>query len=393
MYRIGINASFLRKPYTGIGQVTVNVLREISKRDFYIFAHNKRVDAKDVSFFLYLEKDEATGVSKSFLKRVPEVVYKRDDLIRKWLFEKWAIPKQAKKDTLDAFISLYQSATTFSSFSRISHAMVVHDIIPEVVDGYTNNMRKRFSWKSVKSGIKKSDRILSVSKHTEKDLIQKLNIAPDKISLALIAVNPLFSEPVTKEKASLVRNHYALPKQYFFYSGGFEVRKNVESVIRAYKLLADDDGDRRSIPHLVLSGTLLPHLAPLIVDVETLVRELGLRDRVKILGNVPQNDISALYSESMCFIFPSLYEGFGMPVLEAMYAGTPVITTKKTSLGEVAGDAARYCDGSINGIADAMREIMKDENLRKELRRRGILRSQLFSWERFVDILFANVKV
>lgn len=393
MYRIGINASFLRKPYTGIGQVTANVLREISKKDSYVFA-NKKVDAKDITFFLYFDsKEESIGFPNAFTKRVPHVFYKRDDLIRKWLFERYAIPHQAKNDALDAFISLYQSATIFSSFSKMFHAMVVHDIIPEVVCGYTDNARKRFSWRSIKKGIKKAHRILSVSKHTEKDLIQKLGISADKISLALIDVDPIFSEPVSHEKISLIKSHYQLPLKYFLYTGGFEVRKNVESLLLAYKQIVDDHDGSENIPHLVLVGTLLPHLAPLVIDVETRIRELRLKNVVHIYENIPQHDMPAFYASSLCFIFPSTYEGFGMPVLEAMRSGAPVITTKKTSLGEVAGDAALYCDGTVDGIATSMREIIKDEILQNELRRRGILRSQLFSWERFMERLFANIRL
>ncbi|NCU42050.1 MAG: glycosyltransferase, partial [Candidatus Moranbacteria bacterium] len=154
-----------------------------------------------------------------------------------------------------------------------------------------------------------------------------------------------------------------------------------------YKCLLEKEDQSQPFPDFVISGTLLPHLKPLVIDIEALVRDFDLKKRVHIVGNIPQNDLPVFYSEAFCFVFPSLYEGFGMPVLEAMRSGTPVITTKKTSLSEVGGDAVFYCDGTKNDILRAMKEIIHNKHMRENLSRKGIERAKLFSWKRFVDTL------
>ncbi|NCU41249.1 MAG: glycosyltransferase family 1 protein [Candidatus Moranbacteria bacterium] len=394
MYRIGINTSFLSKPYTGIGQVTTNVLREITARTIFTVG-DKKIPSSEITFFLYIDEDVSFFNRDLFRKNggakcVPRKVsswYKRNDLFRKWIFERFLLPHFAKKDQIDIFISLYQSSTVFPWWSKIFHLMVVHDIIPEILPQYNNTVRKRFFWTRIKKGIRFSHKIVAVSQYTKKDIISHYRIHSKKIVVSPIDVDPIFSQPLLQNKVSSVKHHYSLPKEYFFYGGGLEVRKNVENVIYAYKELLEKEESSYIFPDLVISGTLLPHLKPLIVDVEALVRELDLGVRVHIVGNIPQNDLPIFYSEAFCFVFPSLYEGFGMPVLEAMRSGTPVITTKKTSLFEVGGEAVLYCDGTKEGILRAMEEIIYNVHIRKDLRRRGIEQAKLFSWKRFVNTL------
>ncbi len=397
MYRIGINTSFLCKPYTGIGQVTKNVLREIMSRTSFVIG-DKNIPSSEVIFFLYIDEDVSFFDTNLFKKHggvlcVPRKVsswYKRNDLLRKWIFERFLLPRFSKKDQVDIFISLYQSATVFSRFKKIFHLMVVHDIIPEILPQYNSTIRKRFFWKETKRGIGFANRILSVSQYTKKDLISYLGIHPEKITIAPIDVDPIFSQPLLQNTISSVRYHYDIPKEYFFYAGGLEVRKNVENSIYAYKCLLEKENQSQPFPDFVISGTLLPHLKPLVVDIEALVRDLDLKQRVHIVGNIPQNDLPVFYSEAFCFVFPSLYEGFGMPVLEAMRSGTPVITTKKTSLSEVGGDAVFYCDGTKDDILRAMEEIIHNQHMRENLSRKGIERAKLFSWKRFVDTLLGK---
>jgi len=408
MIRIGVNASFLRKPYTGIGQVTAGFLREISRRDSYLIG-GKSYRSEDVRFFLYIddakevdrtlagnsswniESSSREGISAGRILKELDLFYERDDLVRKWVFERLSLLRASRADRLDAFVSLYQSATTFSRLRGPHHVMVVHDIIPEVVEGYRDNWRKRLSWSSVKRGIRRSDKVVAVSSYTEKDLISHLGMNAKQITVSPISVDPAFSEPIAHNRANMVLSHYHLARPYFLCAGGLEKRKNVENVLRAYKQLRDGESDQRNFPDLVIVGKLMPELAPLVTDVETLVRELNLTQCVHLTDVVGQRDMPVLYQEALATVFPSEYEGFGMPILESMRAGTPVITTKKTSLPEVAGDAALYCDGSVGDIERAMREIISDENLRKELRRRGAQRAMLFSWERFTDKVLATL--
>ncbi|MDZ4385514.1 MAG: glycosyltransferase, partial [Candidatus Moranbacteria bacterium] len=168
-----------------------------------------------------------------------------------------------------------------------------------------------------------------------------------------------------------------------------EVRKNVEGAIRAYKYLVELNKKARFIkemPVLAIYGKLLPQLAPLALDAEKLVRELNLTRRVKLLDRTPQADMPALFANALFFAYPSRYEGFGIPVLEAMSIGMPVVTSKTTSLPEVGLDSILYCDpDDIDDIAMVMKNILVNPELRAVLARRSKERSGYFSWDRFVD--------
>lgn len=376
--RIGINASFLRKPFTGIGQVTTHFLRKIGERS-------------DVEFILYTEDSISrdADLPRHFVHRSFLPLWKRDDLIRKIWWEACRLPKEVKADRCDAFISLYQSPTVLPK--NIRHIMVAHDIIPKLFPEYLNNSRKRLYWRLTERGLRRADRIVSVSHHTEKDLIQHLGCLPSSISVVPIDVDPLFKRPVSSERSTETLQKYNLSPGYLYTGGGLEMRKNVENTLRAYKILrnrAKEEGLEGTIPPLVVSGMLSPQLAPLVTDVDRRVRELDLFPFVRVLGFVPQEDVPALYRNARAFLFPSKYEGFGLPVLEAMNMGIPVVTSKRSSLPEVGQDAVLYVNpDDPEDIALAIRNILGNDMLRRTLSERSRERAKRFSWTRFTDTM------
>jgi glycosyltransferase involved in cell wall biosynthesis len=384
--RVGINASFLRKPATGIGQVTRHFLEELSK----IVDDPLQSQGEGVEFFVYLEEDmpKDMHVSEKFTVRsFAPFLWKRDDLIRKILWEKHMLSRQARKDGCDVLLSLYQSATVTPA--GMTHIMVVHDIIPRLFPEYLNNMRKKIYQSLIEKAIASADKIVAISTRTEKDLIAHLGILSNKISVSSIDVDPLFKKPVSIGNAHEVLKKYRLHRGYIYAGGGLEKRKNIEGLLRAYKALVIENkrkGFIYDVPKLVISGKLAPELAPLIVDVEKLVKELNLSMRVKILGFVPQEDLPALYNQALFFVFPSLYEGFGLPILEAMSQGVPVLSSQVASLPEVGRDAVMYCNpANIEDMTRAMKKMLLDKEVRAMLSVRGKDRSADFSWRLFVQ--------
>ena len=374
---IGINASFLRKPYTGIGQVTTHVLNELAKRS------KEDKSMKNHKFFVYLEEDCDIELPKNFHKKsfLPKF-YKRDDLFRKLYWENRMVLKQARKDKCDILFSLYQSAT-INKYTDIKHVMLVHDVIPHIFPEYVNNLRKKIYWQKVEKGMYASNKIITVSEHTKIDLEKKLNIKGTKIIVDKISVDPIFQKECGEEKQKKVLQKYNLQAGYIYSGGGLEMRKNVEGTLRAYKKLRDDWSEA---PDLVISGKLMPELSPLITDVEKIAGELGLGNCVHILGFVPQEDLPALYKSAKLFVFPSRYEGFGMPVLEAMNMGTPVLTAKNSSLEEVGGDTVEYVEtDEVDELCEKMKELLQDDDKLKGMSKKGKERTKEFSWERFVD--------
>lgn len=321
------------------------------------------------------------------------------------------MPRKVKKDNCDVFISLYQCPTVIAResaaaddrgnpvpinsgllrFTRndIKHIMVVHDIIPKLFPEYLNNFRKKLYWNLTEKALASADKIIAVSHRTEKDLIQHLGIAPEKISVNYIDCDGIYKKPAGTKHASSVLKKCKLKSGYIFTGGGLEVRKNIEGVIRAYKIIYAKNKQEKFVkefPKLVISGKLLPQLAPLATDAEKLVKELNLTKQVKLLDFVPQADLPALYQNALMFVYPSHYEGFGLPVLEAMSQGVPIITAKTSSLPEVGGDSVLYCNpDDIEDIAMVMKNIMLNKNLRETLSQRAKERAKNFSWEKFTE--------
>lgn len=381
---IGINASFARKPGSGIGQVTTNFLKKIAQ---------KKTDAE---FVLYLEEDLPKDIKlpKNFTKHIFLPFWKRDDLVRKILWERYSLPRKIKKDGCDVLLSLYQCPTITDM--DVQHIMVVHDIVPRLFPQYLNNIRKKIYWAMTERAIGRANKILAVSSRTEKDLITQLGIDAKKITINYIDADEIYKKNIPEKTISTVLKKYRLKPGYIYTGGGLEVRKNTESVVRAYKYLLEKNSREhflKDFPKLVISGKLLPQLAPLITDVAKLVQELNLTQHVQILDFVPQKDLPALYNQAVMFVYPSHYEGFGIPVLEAMSTGTAVITAKSSSLPEVGLDSVLYCDSNdVSDIAMVMKNVLLNSELRATLIRRGKERSQYFSWEKFSSKIFNIVK-
>lgn len=377
--KIGINTSFLRKPATGIGQVTTHFLNELIKQ----VKEDKKY--KNHKFVLYLEEDIDLELPKNFQKKVFLPFYKRDDLFRRILWEKFSLPCQAHKDGCNLLLSLYQSATIIK-YVCMKHVVLVHDIIPRLFPEYLNNFRKKFYQSQVEKAIYGAHMIMTVSDHSKKDLIEKMNVKPGKIFSNYISIDPLYSEDIFQNESDRVMKKYNLESGYIYSGGGLEVRKNTDGTIRAYKKLVDRNS---KVPPLVISGKLMPQLAPLVVDIEKLVKELKIEDKVKIIGYVDQEDLPALYKNAAMFVYPSHYEGFGMPVLEAMQVGTSVITSETSSLPEVGGETVLYADDeSDEDLANKMEELLDDNELRDNLIVKAGEKAEEFSWKKFVDNFF-----
>lgn len=374
---IGINASFARKENTGIGQVTLNFLRELIA-----------LQAKSHTFVLYLEEDLPKGfrLPKNFKKKIFLPFWRRDDLIRKIWWEKYALPRQVKKDRCDVFFSLYQSATILPE--KIRHIMLVHDIIPHLFPEYLDNARKRKYYAATREAAEKAEKIITISRRSEKDLIQHWHLPPAKITVAQIDADEIYKKKVSPAQSRKTLRKYNLKSGYIYNAGGLEKRKNIETLILAYRDLLERNKHNyflKDFPQLVVSGKLMPELSPLILDAQKLVDKLNLHNQVKLLDFVPQKDMPALYSNASLFIYPSFYEGFGLPILEAMNQSVPVIASKRSSLPEVGLDSILYFDPrSEKDLMMVMKNVLTNNDLCETLKKRGRERARAFSWNNFV---------
>jgi glycosyltransferase involved in cell wall biosynthesis len=372
--KIGINASFLRKPDAGIGQVTRGFVGELVR------SHSQKNE-----YFLYLEKDIDLELPKNFHKRVllPKI-WRRDDLIRKIWWEKILLPKFIKKNKCELFISLYQSPTFLKS---AKHTMLVHDMVPKIFPEYLDNWRKKFYYYFSCQAIKHADKVITVSEWSKRDIHKYLKISDDLITVAYPSIGKEFFSEIDWEKDNEVLEKYDIFGRYIFYLGGFDFRKNVSSLLEAYKLMLLRN-DIEGI-NLVLGGEDKSKFSPLFTNIKKEIKELELEDKVKITGFIEQKDLPVIYRHAELFALPSLYEGFGLMVLEAMASGTPVAISKSSSLPEVGGDAVLYFNPyDTEEISRVMGKVLRNDKLKKRLSEKGKERLLKFNWESFVKVFF-----
>jgi len=230
--------------------------------------------------------------------------------------------------------------------------------------------------RGTKLAIDRADALIAISESTRRELVDEMGVPPDRIVVTPLASNRALGRVTDPAQLAAVRRRYELPERFILYLGALEPRKNVVRLIEAYAALAPDL--RREF-RLVVAGAQ----GWLNDAVRARVKALGLEDGVRFPGHIEQDDLAALYSQATVFAYPSLWEGFGLPVLEAMACGAPVLTSSVSSLPEVAGDAALLVPPTdVDAIAEGLGRLLRDGVLRADLAERGLRRAGLFSWER-----------
>ena len=230
---------------------------------------------------------------------------------------------------------------------------------------------------TVRHSARRATRILSLSEHTRRDIIETYRIDAEKVSAIPLAAAEHFGPVNDNRELQRVRHNYGIAGDYILCVGSIQPRKNLARLIRAYALLRGNSSADK-LPKLVLVGKC----AWLYDETLRTLEKAGVKDTVVVTGYVPESDLPALYSGALCFVYPSYFEGFGLPPLEAMKCGAPVIVGDRTSLPEVVGDAALSVDPfDIEAIAAAITRLVNNSTLRHELSVRGQERARMFSWQ------------
>lgn len=256
--------------------------------------------------------------------------------------------------------------------SAVPQVVTVHDLCYKRHPEWFSYSRVLYYRMFMDAGIRHAARIIADSMATAEDIHEFLGVPSSRIDIIPLGVSPLF-HPASEEDRTRLRNRYALPEAFFLFVGTLEPRKNLPRLMEAWASLGDD------IPDLVIAGRTGWKTNPGAwgTAAET------MQAKIHFLDHIPQDLLPALYSEAKAFIWPSLMEGFGLPVLEAMACGTPVITSNTSCLPEVVGDAALTVDpADVHALADAMETLWEDRGLQNALRVKGLERATMFTWER-----------
>lgn len=253
----------------------------------------------------------------------------------------------------------------------------IHDLSFEHLP-QTFNRRSRTQLRlTVRHSARRAAKILTLSEHTRRDVIDTYGVAPESVTAIPLAAPDHFC-PVTQDKElQRVRHTYGIDGDYVLSVGSIQPRKNLVRLIKAYAELRGSRAGNRC-PKLVIVG----RCAWLYDETLRALEQAGVKDSVVLTGYVPEPDLPALYSGALCFIYPSYFEGFGLPPLEAMKCGAPVIVGNATSLPEVVGDAALKVDPfDVSAIARAMDQLINNSELRAELSVKGLARVKMFDWK------------
>ncbi len=252
----------------------------------------------------------------------------------------------------------------------------IHDLIFRFYPQYHLPLNRWYLGLMLPRFMQRADAIIAVSQNTRRDAARWTRIPPEKMTVIYEGVERTFRPLDDPAALATVRAKYELPPRFILYLGTIEPRKNLVTLLSAYHALL---GREPAAPDLVVAG----RKGWLYQPVFDRVRELGLEGHVHFTGYVNDADMPALLNAAVFFVFPSLYEGFGLPPLEAMACGTPVICSNVSSLPEVVGEGGILLEPRDVGVwVEAMARVLSDESLRLELRHRGIAQASKFSWER-----------
>lgn len=275
---------------------------------------------------------------------------------------------------------LHYPANFGNWFHRGDAVVTIHDVSFLVHPEWFRPGRAAYYRLAVSRAVRTARRLITDSNATAGDLMERLGVASDRIDVVPLGVDPAFGA-VAPETRAAARARYGLPERFFLYVGTHEPRKNLGRLVEAFERIAD------SCPHdLILAGRSGWKNGPLRRKIEA----SRWRDRIRMPGFIRREDLPAVMAAAQAFVWPSLYEGFGLPPLEAMACGVPVLTSCVSSLPETVGDAALTVDPrDTEAIAAGMARLAEDDALRAGLARKGRERAEGFAWRRTAELTVA----
>ncbi len=258
--------------------------------------------------------------------------------------------------------------------TRIPTVVTIHDLIPWVTGEYLNWWKMRLYRHAIQQTARSANHIITISEYTKKELEQYLHIMPERLQVIYNGYS------IAAEADPAESRIPGIPKTYILYVGGLGPRKNIPGMLTAYSRFIQQF---RDAPDMVFVGAPKPENR---IEIEKTVKELALNERVHFTGFITDAQLAHVRSQALFVLYLSTYEGFGLPIIEAMSQGVPVLTSNVTAMPEVGADAALYADPhSIDDITEKMAQLFTEPLLRAELVVKGKKRAQEFSWKKTTD--------
>jgi len=369
--KIAVNTRLLLKnKLEGIGWFTKETLQRITKNHpehEFIFFFDRKFDPS------YIFSANVTGIVLSPQARHP-ILYR--------LFFNWAVPRALKKVNADIFLSPDGFLSLRTSLPQLA---VIHDLnfehhpdaLPPTAVKYYLNYFPLFA--------KKAKRIATVSRFSKNDISKTYKINPELIDVVYNGANSAY-KPLSEENIKEIRLKYSNGRPYFIFIGSLHPRKNLLNLLKAYEEFRSTTSF--DFPLLIVGEAMWDKS-----DIEIEKSQMTFKDDVKLLGRFQLSELSQVLGAAFALTFIPLFEGFGIPALEAMQSGVPVITSNTTSIPEVVGNAAIQCDPKdVNAICNAMKRVSEDDLYRIKMIENGIIQSHKFSWDQSAKLLWESIE-
>ena len=368
--RIAVNTIFLQKDHLeGYGYFVQEIFCRLTKKypeHEFIFIFDRPFDQK----FIF----------SSNVKPIIVTPAARHALSFKFWYDV-KLPLALRSIKPDIVIQPYGFCSLTGNFPQL---LVLHDLafkhFPKFIPKHHLYYYRAFT----KKFLNKAKKIVTVSEFSKNDMIQQYEIVPEKINVVFSAAKNIF-QPIDHISQQATKEKYANGMEYFLFTGGIHPRKNLITLLKAFSLFKKW---QHSNMKLLVAGRLAWHYDSTLEKLKT----YKFRDDVVLLNYLPEDELAKITASAYAMVFPSFYEGFGVPVIEAMQCGVPVITSNTSSLPEIAGTAALYGEpDNADAIAKQMLQLYKDETSRSKLIEAGIQQAKKFNWDKTADLFWQTI--
>jgi glycosyltransferase involved in cell wall biosynthesis len=367
---IAVNTRFLLKDYLeGYGNFifeTFSRLAASHPADQFIYIFDREYDPA------FVTSNNITAVVIGPPARHP--------MLWKWWYD-IRIPTVLKKHKADVFVS----PDGFCSLAtKIPQCLVMHDLAFRHYPSFLKASHLGYYRRNTPKFLKKANTVATVSNFSKKDILSTYHVDPSKIQVVFSGTKEIF-KPLDSAEKEAVKEKYTAGKEYFVYTGAIHPRKNLMNLLKAFSIFKKR---QQTATRLLLTGRLAWKYGSFAKSLQT----YKYRDDVLLTGYVDEAELAKITGAAYALVYPSLFEGFGVPVLEAMRCDVPVITSPASSMEEIAGDAALYADpADPASIAAQMMRLYKDEQLRRQLIEKGRTISKNYSWDNTAALLWESI--
>lgn len=361
-----MNAWFWSRPDVGLGQYLRMLVAALLAA------------APNLELYLISPRPLAEEIHSPRLHQVvaPPPFSNANSYLARLTFEQLTFPRLCRDMGLDlAHVPYYG----LSLRPRVATVATIHDLIPLMIPVYRRHLWLRLYSRLIKLTTPRARIIVTVSQASRRDIVQHLAVTSEQVRVVYSAPAPHFQPVDDSEQLTTIKKKYDLPDRYILYVGGYDAHKNIDALLQSFA--QTPPGIRTRYP-LVLAGTLPTAHTARRPDPRRQISNLRLEGELSAPGRIAAVDLPAVYSAATLFVYPSSYEGFGLPVLEAMACGTAVVTTTAASLPEVAGGAAWLVEpNDVAGLTAAIISLCTDREQNQTAVRRGLVQARRFSWQ------------